>query len=222
MAELGFTTINYRNGVYQGQVLQSQYPHGEGIFIDDHLTFTLGTWNQGILHGNTLVFQSHSKYIYGSWQRGLPEGVNVYREGSNVLISNYKNGQMIGKLLVVCEDKGLMVVYEIQRGIPVFVRLYEEIKEENIQEGLRGIGVTEDMMDLLSLIRFIDKSYQLGALGLSISTHNNLNFIGVNKGLGLLFNDDNFIYKIGVMSSDKQIRGIGGSYTFNESREGDF
>lgn len=61
------------------------------------------------MDGKTLIFESHSKYMYGTWEDGLPEGINVYREGSNVLVSKYVNGLISDKLLVVLEDQRLML-----------------------------------------------------------------------------------------------------------------
>lgn len=84
-------TVEYRNALYQGPVLDMQ-PHGIGLLLDDYMRFYASEWNHGQLSGRTLIYCTHSNYIYGIWREGKPNGFNVMRSGDIVLLASLTNG----------------------------------------------------------------------------------------------------------------------------------
>lgn len=58
------TIIDYRNGRYQGQVL-NQKPHGVGVFMSVNLTLIFSEWIRGQMSGSTIIIYPDGSTFYG-------------------------------------------------------------------------------------------------------------------------------------------------------------
>ncbi|CAK78826.1 unnamed protein product (macronuclear) [Paramecium tetraurelia] len=90
------TQLEFKDGIYQGQTLQSRYKQGIGVYLWENGSAYFGEWksdqidgngilflppkttiqgqfNSAKLHGNCLIQTRQAKY-YGKWLNGLPNG----------------------------------------------------------------------------------------------------------------------------------------------------
>ncbi|CAD8135182.1 unnamed protein product [Paramecium octaurelia] len=90
------TQLEFKDGIYQGQTLQSRYKQGIGVYLWENGSAYFGEWksdqidgngilflppkttiqgqfNSAKLHGNSLIQTRQAKY-YGKWLNGLPNG----------------------------------------------------------------------------------------------------------------------------------------------------
>ena len=78
--------VDYRNAKYQGEMSKSGERQGQGILIDDDLSFYASQWKDGKLNDSTVIYINHGKYIYGLWKNNQPHGLNVFRIGDTVIL----------------------------------------------------------------------------------------------------------------------------------------
>ena len=72
------------------------------------------------------------------------EGVNVYRDGDNVVVGNYVNGEIKGEIGVIFEGQKVMMVFKVGSGsgkgmrrekeLPVLVKKYENVTAESVKQ----------------------------------------------------------------------------------------
>lgn len=56
--------LEYRNGIYQGQV-KGNKRHGQGILITDDNTIIVSEWKNDLMSGKGFVFLGPEQYGYG-------------------------------------------------------------------------------------------------------------------------------------------------------------
>ena len=166
------------------------------------------------------------------------EGVNVYRDGDNVVVGNYVNGEIKGEIGVIFEGQKVMMVFKVGSGsgkgmrrekeLPVLVKKYENVTAESVKQILESIITSSSVDTYLNLPQYLSKSFT-SCRHIHLQHYNDITYIGLHPDanttpstLGIVFNDNNFIYKIGSLNREKEAVGIGGVYNFNESKEGDF
>ena len=56
--------------IYEGQIHQKGYPHGWGVFINNHGDFYMGWWQNGNYHGNGIKSIQNEKMEQGYFENG--------------------------------------------------------------------------------------------------------------------------------------------------------
>ncbi|CAD8044183.1 unnamed protein product [Paramecium primaurelia] len=104
------TQLEFKDGIYQGQTLQSRYKQGIGVYLWENGSAYFGEWksdqidgngilflppkttiqgqfNSAKLHGNCFIQTRQAKY-YGKWLNGLPNGnMTAYFKQGEVTIA---------------------------------------------------------------------------------------------------------------------------------------
>jgi len=104
--ELKEGTIEYRNGIYEGQ-LQELRPHGKGIWRSADGALYDGDWVEGEYHGEGSYRNAKDNYYNGGWKQGRRDGMGVYlfRNG-DWYQGEWKEGNMHGKGEACYADTG--------------------------------------------------------------------------------------------------------------------
>lgn len=72
-----FQIIDYRNGRYQGELLNQQ-PHGIGIFMDRDFLFCIAEWREGQVEGSAIIIYPSGRVFCGSIRDWREEGLCSY------------------------------------------------------------------------------------------------------------------------------------------------
>ncbi|CAD8045903.1 unnamed protein product [Paramecium sonneborni] len=109
------TQLEFKDGIYQGQTLQSRYKQGIGVYLWENGSAYFGEWksdqidgngilflppkttiqgqfNSGKLHGNCLISTRLAKY-QGKWLNGLPNGSMTGYSNQGEVIILFQDGK---------------------------------------------------------------------------------------------------------------------------------
>ena len=72
------------------------------------------------------------------------------------------------------------------------------------------------------MVKYLERWYSAAESGVSFKTLGDRYLLGIPNGLGILFNEDNFVCKVGHLAEDLEVSTIGAIHTHSSSEEGNF
>lgn len=92
MKELDFKTLDFRNGVYQGEVHSRPLTReGFGIALDHNFLLALGNWRKNLLNGESFIIFPDQSQFYGNIMNSLPSQFCCYHTISNFYVFSVFN-----------------------------------------------------------------------------------------------------------------------------------
>lgn len=207
--------VNYKNGVYEGDMVQYQ-KNGPGIFIHDSGEVFIGSFWMDKVQGEGIIFFRDGGYLYGEFAKSMLNGFGILCCGQYFLLSSWVHNKMNGDVFLF--DKSQMSwkhsVFKNNKKMKDISQIQVHQLEDYPLEMLRKPKLMEKIIDIIYLrLNFLNHLKNIRVIQ-SQSNKNQL-FVGYSnkhgpQGLGVLLHR-NFEKTISIMGyfNHGQLWGLG-------------